>query len=355
MAWRQIARILTLASGSPAARIRRRFLTRDLLFSQGGRKILFETVNGRGLPYWMNIRTRSYSRVKREQSLSCLAHSVRCIEFVIRGILHGAPLSLRDLPYEPVCNGSYSTAAEYIAVKKTEALSGLCLSHLSLGPVSVRFSGGFTPTLDVSISLFNERRKWRMNELQWRGMRGVGSGTSRLEVEAAWVGGSCPGRRSLCRGDVLYTTERQIASSPTRKPLARSPSLPFLSPPLLFPLYSPSLPILSRSLPSCVSLPFLLLLGSVLLCVRLAVPYPSVAPLSSAHSSFSVHLSVFLRSTVSPARACARVPLATSLSVLVVRPTATWPCYGGVPDTRVDFVNVVVRYVLPRIPVPRLE
>lgn len=194
-----------------------------------------------------------------------------------------------------------------------------------------------------------------MNELQWRGMRGVGSGTSRLEVEAAWVGGSCPGRRSLCRGDVLYTTERQIASSSTRKPLARSPSLPFLSPPLLFPLYSPSLPILSRSLPSRVSLPFLLLLGSVLLCVRRAVPYPSVAPLSSAHSSFSVHLSVFLRSTVSPARACARVPLATSLSILVVRPTATWPCYGGVPDTRVDFVNVVVRYVLPRIPVPRLE
>lgn len=73
-----------------------------------------------------------------------------------------------------------------------------------------------------------------MNELQWRGMRGVGSGTSRLEVEAAWVGGSCPGRRSLCRGDVLYTTERQIASSPTRKPLARSPSLPFLSPPSSF-------------------------------------------------------------------------------------------------------------------------
>ena len=65
--------------------------------------------------------------------------------------------------------------------------------------------------------------------------------------EAAWVGGSCPDRRSLCRGDVLYTTERQIASSPTRKPLARSPFLPFyllpssflfiLPPPFFFSLF----------------------------------------------------------------------------------------------------------------------
>lgn len=69
----------------------------------------------------------------------------------------------------------------------------------------------------------------------------AGSGTSRLEVEAAWVGGSCPGRRSLCRGDVLYTTERQIASSPTRKPLARSsPSFSFSF--LFFPLLSSSSP-----------------------------------------------------------------------------------------------------------------
>ncbi|KAK1131806.1 hypothetical protein K0M31_015963 [Melipona bicolor] len=52
---------------------------------------------------------------------SHIQFDIRYIEFVIRGILYDAPLLLRDLPYEPVCNGSYSTAPEYGAVKKTEA------------------------------------------------------------------------------------------------------------------------------------------------------------------------------------------------------------------------------------------
>lgn len=173
-----------------------------------------------------------------------------------------------------------------------------------------------------------------MNELQWRGMRGVGSGTSRLEVEAAWVGGSCPGSRSLCRGDVLYTTERQIASSPTRKPLARSPSLPLChlplslsslsSSPFSFISFSYSVShtvFLLRSVSPfthLLAIPPLFARPTVPPCVRRAVPYPPVASLSSAHSSFSVHLPVFFRSTVSP-RERARVPLAKSLSVLVVR------------------------------------
>lgn len=119
-----------------------------------------------------------------------------------------------------------------------------------------------------------------MNELQWRGMRGVGSGTSRLEVEAAWVGGSCPGRRSLCRGDVLYTTERQIASSPTRKPLARSPSLPFLSPPPLSSLFS--LPSYSLSFS-----PFMRLVA--------IPPFARFGPpLRSSRCSLSVRCSSFL-------------------------------------------------------------
>ena len=115
-----------------------------------------------------------------------------------------------------------------------------------------------------------------MNELQWRGIRGVGSGTSRLEVEAAWVGGSCPGRRSLCRGDVLYTTERQIASSLTRKPLARS-SLPssFLS---LFSLLSYSFSFsFSFYLSTCFSLTFLSLLLSHSFSLFLSFP-PSFPP-----------------------------------------------------------------------------
>lgn len=59
-----------------------------------------------------------------------------------------APLSLRDLPYEPVCNGSYSAERKALS-KKTEALRLRSLSSelCSLGPVFVPLPFGFTPTL----------------------------------------------------------------------------------------------------------------------------------------------------------------------------------------------------------------
>ena len=242
---------------------------------------------------------------------------------------------------------------------------------------SVRFHPDSSP---VSISLSNERRKWRMDEPQWRGMRGVGSGTSRLEVErqlgwaavvqtaAVCIEATCSTRRSG-KSRLLQLASRSLA-------LLFSPSISSLPLSFSFSLLPSSFLsfFLSLSLSLCFSLslslsvhasPFLFSLSlsfslSVPPCVRRTVPYPPVvvrAPFSSAHSSSSVHLSVLFLSDRFSARERARprFPLAASLSVLVLRPTATWPCYGGVPDTRVDFVNVVVRYVLPRIPVPRLE
>ena len=122
--------------------------------------------------------------------------------------------------------------------------------------------------------------------------------------------------------------------------------LPFLS-------LSLSLVLSSSPFTRLVAIPPLARIGPSLRSSR-AVPYPFVVPFSSAHSSFSVHLSVFLRSTVSSAQACARVLLSPR-----VCPSSS--CGLQLPGRVTGFrirastsSTLVVRYVLPRIPVPRL-
>lgn len=191
--------------------------------------------------------------------------------------------------------------------------------------------------------------------MQWRGTHGEVR-FWKLEArgrEAAWVGGSCPGRCSLCRGDVVYTTERQIASSPTRKPLARSPSSSSSSPPLfLFPFHFLS-PTLSR-VPSSRCHSTFALGPSPSACVGSLPP----GSLSIACSSFlePIHpsrsiLPSFSNPIVSrlERRACFSLPSVKQY----LRPCLTAYSYLAVLRRGSGYAHrlrqrVVVRYVLPR-------